>query len=79
MTFSPSVVTFIFGPWWGLAYVFTLPIAADIGLTTVHQDHIAKGAHAARMLLDPTSARAITLPTRLVIRGSTAPPGAQHR
>lgn len=50
-----------------------LPIAADIGLTTVHQDHIAKGAHAARMLLDPISPREITLPTRLVIRGSTAP------
>jgi glycerol-3-phosphate O-acyltransferase / dihydroxyacetone phosphate acyltransferase len=27
-----AAVTFIFGPWWGLAYVITLPIAADINL-----------------------------------------------
>jgi DNA-binding LacI/PurR family transcriptional regulator len=49
-----------------------LPIAADLGLTTVHQDHVAKGAHAARMLLDPAAPREISLPTRLVIRESTA-------
>lgn len=47
-----------------------LPEAAEHDLTTVHQDHIAKGAYAARMLLDPDAARAVTLPTRLVIRGS---------
>ena len=47
-----------------------LPEAAEIGLTTVHQDHIAKGAHAARMLLEPDTARTVTLPTRLVIRAS---------
>ena len=51
-----------------------LPEAADIGLTTVHQDHIAKGAHAARRLHEPDTEREITLPTRLVIRASTALP-----
>ena len=56
-----------------------LPVAAEIGLTTVHQDHVAKGAHAARMLLEPNTAREITLPTRLVIRASTAGPRAPSR
>ena len=56
-----------------------LPVAAEIGLTTVHQDHVAKGAHAARMLLEPDTAREITLPTRLVIRASTAAPRAPSR
>ncbi|WP_037498029.1 LacI family DNA-binding transcriptional regulator [Solirubrobacter soli] len=49
-----------------------LPEAAASDLTTVHQDHIAKGAHAARMLLDPDAPREVTLPTRLVVRGSSA-------
>jgi DNA-binding LacI/PurR family transcriptional regulator len=51
-----------------------LPVAADIGLTTVHQDHIAKGAHAARMLVEPETERTIVLPTRLVARTSTRQP-----
>jgi DNA-binding LacI/PurR family transcriptional regulator len=44
----------------------------DPPLTTVHQDHEAKGAAAARLLLDPPPDPVITLPTRLVLRGSTA-------
>jgi DNA-binding LacI/PurR family transcriptional regulator len=51
-----------------------LPVAAEIGLTTVHQDHIAKGAHAARMLLEPDTERTVTLPTTLVVRTSTRRP-----
>jgi DNA-binding LacI/PurR family transcriptional regulator len=49
-----------------------LPEAEQLGLTTVHQDHIGKGAAAARLLLQPDGPRAITLPTRLVVRASTA-------
>lgn len=50
---------------------------ADPPLTTVHQDHYEKGSAAGRMLVsllrgeDPGPER---LPTRLVIRDSTAPP-----
>ena len=45
-------------------------------LTTVHQPHGDKGAQAVRMLLgDEPAAKELLLPTELVIRGSTAPPG----
>ena len=42
-------------------------------LTTVHQDHGAKGAAAARLLLDPGGARPVdvVLSTRLVVRASS--------
>jgi DNA-binding LacI/PurR family transcriptional regulator len=54
------------------------------GLTTVHQPLRDKGRIAAQRLLgalteDPAPSGCELLPTRLVIRGSTAPPGAQHR
>jgi len=46
--------------------------AADPPLTTVHQDHTAKGARAAELLLAPDAAPGeIVLPTRLVVRAST--------
>jgi DNA-binding LacI/PurR family transcriptional regulator len=51
-----------------------LPEAAttDPPLTTVHQDHSAKGARAAELLLQPGPASGeVVLPTRLVVRGST--------
>ena len=43
-------------------------------LTTVRQDHAAKGRLAARMLLGQIEAKRIRLPVELVVRGSTAPP-----
>lgn len=46
--------------------------AAAHDLTTVHQDHVAKGGHAARLLLEPDADREVTLPTRLVVRGSAS-------
>lgn len=52
--------------------------AARPPLTTVHQDLREKGRVATRLLLDqldgPVAPRSIVLPTRLVVRGSTAPP-----
>ncbi len=42
-------------------------------LTTVHQPHADKGAAAVRLLLGTAGATAIELPTRLVVRASTAP------
>jgi DNA-binding LacI/PurR family transcriptional regulator len=57
-----------------------LPAAAGAGLTTVHQPLAEKGRVAAHLLLDAlagaTRARRVELPTRLVVRGSTAPPRA---
>ena len=51
------------------------PIAEVLGLTTVHQDHAAKGRAAAAMLLDDSrEPRRLVLPTRLVVRRTTAPP-----
>ena len=47
--------------------------AAEADLTTVHQDHVGKGAAAARMLLEPGTGRSVRLPARLVVRGSTGP------
>jgi DNA-binding LacI/PurR family transcriptional regulator len=47
------------------------------GLTTVHQPHAEKGRAAARLLLDQLAGRKITsrvLPTRLVVRDSSAAP-----
>ena len=43
-------------------------------LTTVRQNHAAKGRLAARMLLGQIEAKRIRLPVELVVRGSTAPP-----
>ena len=48
-------------------------------LTTVHVPHHEMGAEAARMLLAeldgaPATGKTMTLPLRLVVRGSTAPP-----
>ena len=43
-------------------------------LTTVHQDHAAKGRAAVAMLLDPTAGPHLQLPVEIVVRGSTAPP-----
>ncbi len=53
----------------------------DIGLTTVRQPHRGKGEQAAHALLallgrPGSAARRLTLPTELVIRGSTGPPPA---
>lgn len=57
-------------------------------LTTVRQDVAEKGRLAASMLIDamedrragrPTTPRAVTLPTELVVRGSTAPPTSTGR
>ena len=51
-----------------------LPEAAltDPPLTTVHQDHVGKGATAARLLLeDGAPPEPVVLPTRLVARAST--------
>jgi DNA-binding LacI/PurR family transcriptional regulator len=42
-------------------------------LTTVRQDHIAKGARAARALLDPAGDEGELLGVQLVVRGSTGP------
>ena len=43
-------------------------------LTTVRQDHAAKGRLAARMLLGQIEAKHVRLPVELVVRSSTAPP-----
>lgn len=45
-------------------------------LTTVHQNHAAKGRLAARMLLGQIEAKQVRLPVELVVRDSTAPPAA---
>ena len=57
---------------------------ASEGLTSVHQPLRDKGRIAALRLLravagDAPAVRSELLPTRLVVRGSTAPPGANHR
>jgi len=58
-----------------------LPAAAAAGLTTVRQPLADKGRVAARLLLEvlggAVPAARVELPTRLVARGSTAPPGAR--
>jgi DNA-binding LacI/PurR family transcriptional regulator len=56
-----------------------LPDTARAGLTTVHQPLADKGRIAARLLLRALDGAAtpdshVELPTRLVVRGSTAPP-----
>jgi DNA-binding LacI/PurR family transcriptional regulator len=43
-------------------------------LTTIHQDHAAKGRAAVAMLLDPSTGGHLRLPVEIVIRGSTATP-----
>ena len=51
-----------------------LPEAAltDPPLTTVHQDHVGKGAAAARLLLEGDApSEPVVLPTRLVTRASS--------
>jgi DNA-binding LacI/PurR family transcriptional regulator len=45
-------------------------------LTTVHQPLVEKGRIAAELLFGRREARSIVLPTRLVVRASTAPPAA---
>lgn len=49
-------------------------------LTTVHQPHVEKGRRAGRLLIERIEGRekedATILPTRLVVRGSSGPPGA---
>jgi DNA-binding LacI/PurR family transcriptional regulator len=55
------------------------PLAALTDLTTVHQGVREQGAIAGRMVLgllqgDGESPRAVTVPTRLVVRGTTAAP-----
>jgi DNA-binding LacI/PurR family transcriptional regulator len=54
------------------------PEAVRSRLTTVHQPLREKGASAARLLLDRDSVHAqrIELPTRLIVRASTAPAAA---
>jgi DNA-binding LacI/PurR family transcriptional regulator len=51
------------------------PAAASTapGLTTVNQPHVLKGEVAARLLLEGAPARAVVLPTELVVRASTGP------
>jgi LacI family repressor for deo operon, udp, cdd, tsx, nupC, and nupG len=55
------------------------PVADLCDLTTVHQPVTEQGEHAARLALsllggEPTPGPGLTLPTHLVIRGTTAPP-----
>ena len=53
-----------------------LPAAQAAGLTTVRQPIREKGRLMGRMLLDPSlTERRIVLPTELVARSSTGPPG----
>lgn len=56
-----------------------IPAAGAADLTTVRQSLSAKGAHAARLLLDAVNGATdhpnVTLPTELVVRGSSAPAG----
>ncbi len=56
-----------------------VPAAAQAGLTTIRQDHHAKGRRAGELLLaelrgEPATPRRALLPHELVVRGSTAPP-----
>jgi glycerol-3-phosphate O-acyltransferase/dihydroxyacetone phosphate acyltransferase len=44
-----AVVALIFGPWWALAYVFSLPIAADINLRL--RERLARARRRARTYL----------------------------
>jgi DNA-binding LacI/PurR family transcriptional regulator len=53
------------------------PLAAQLDLTTIGQDVVKQGELAARMVIDALSGQPVVstvLPTRLVPRGSTAPP-----
>jgi DNA-binding LacI/PurR family transcriptional regulator len=58
----------------------TAAVRAEPGLTTVRQPHAEKGRRAAQLLVasmqgdGPGEPAAITLPTELIVRGSTAPP-----
>lgn len=57
------------------------PLAALADLTTVRQPVSDQGARAARILLDLLQGKddvdtAVTVPTQLVVRRTTAPPGA---
>jgi DNA-binding LacI/PurR family transcriptional regulator len=51
--------------------------AAEPPLTTISQPHELKGATAGRLLLDPPASgpQKVVLPTALVVRASSAPPG----
>lgn len=56
-----------------------IPEAAGRGLTTVHQPIEEKGRRVARLMLDPDAPnRKVILPTRLVVRSSTAPAAGQR-
>jgi DNA-binding LacI/PurR family transcriptional regulator len=53
------------------------PAATQRGLTTIHQPLVDKGRAAGRMLLEAIEGGTpadVTLPTELVVRGSTATP-----
>ena len=59
-------------------------MASIVNLTTIAQPVLEQGEIAATLLLDAMRGHAgpsprVTLPTKLVIRGSTAPPGGGHR
>ena len=51
-------------------------IFADPPLTTIAQPTVEKGRIAARILFESAPPRPVVLPTRLVVRASTAPPRA---
>lgn len=44
-----AIVTLVFGPWWGIAYVASLPLAADINLRM--DDRLRRAARRARTYL----------------------------
>jgi DNA-binding LacI/PurR family transcriptional regulator len=54
------------------------PLSAQLDLTTIHQDVLEQGRHAAQLVVDSLTddgpRESVVLPTRLVLRGSTAPP-----
>jgi DNA-binding LacI/PurR family transcriptional regulator len=59
-------------------------LASVVDLTTIAQSVYQQGEAAARLLLDDLhnashDARDIVLPTRLVVRGTTAPPASPRR
>jgi DNA-binding LacI/PurR family transcriptional regulator len=59
-----------------------LPMAAAAGLTTVAQPLVEKGRRAAELLLTAMTGvhvASVTLPTKLVVRSSTAPPRRNPR
>jgi 1,4-dihydroxy-2-naphthoate octaprenyltransferase len=51
-----AVVAFIFGPWWGLAYVLSLPLAADVNLRLGDRARRARGRARTYLMLRRHSA-----------------------